>query len=207
MIYFEKGCGFTNPYKHILRCLASGDKEKLNKIFNEARQEKSRSFTWTSSSSQNISNRNKCMYSYLRMVVLKSLPLSIIEDKEFRTFSKYDISFSRKAVKSVIFKLYEIVEHKIKKEIASTKGAIMYDAWTKNQTHFIGVFATYMREKQITISNRREKILELAITLLSVSPIASGNSDEDIHSSESPSFTADDHVRHFNDIFTKKLQN
>ena len=99
-----------------------------------------------------------------------------------------------------------MVEHKIKKEIYSTKGAIMNGAWTKNQTHCIGVFATYVREKQITISKRRKRIPELVIAPLSVSPIASGNSDDDMYSSESSTFTADNHVRHFKDIFTKNYR-
>ena len=76
-VSFEKGTGFTNPYKHLKTCLADGDENELIELFHRRRAEKS-SFGSVSSANLILSTTTKeqAMYSYLRVIVIKSLPVS-----------------------------------------------------------------------------------------------------------------------------------
>ena len=44
-----------------------------------------------------------------------------------------------------MFKLEELVEAKIRTKKKATKGAIKYDGWTVNGTHYLGIMAVYMK--------------------------------------------------------------
>ncbi len=56
------------------------------------------------------------IYSCVKLIVLKSLLLSIIEGSTFRDFSKYSERLSVKTLKEKIFKLVQLVEETITSE-------------------------------------------------------------------------------------------
>ncbi len=62
-------------------------------------------------------------------------------------------------------------------------------------------FAAYMRD--ISVQKHREltKTKELAMTLLSASPMASPCASEDVTDAETTSFSASVHIRFFEDVF------
>lgn len=65
-------------------------------------------------------------------------------------------------------KLVEIAKGKIRDELKSTKGAIMYDGWTENGVHYVGIYVVYNRTFGLYRNGVLETESELAITLLSV---------------------------------------
>ena len=98
------------------------------------------------SASTSATESEKAMYAYIQLIVMRNQPISIVEDKMFRDFSKFNERFSRKTLKEVIFCLVELVEGIISSEMRSTRGSIAYDGWTDSGTHYIGIFAVYERK-------------------------------------------------------------
>ena len=79
------------------------------------------------------------MFSYLEVIICRILPISLLEDKLFPDFSKFEERISRKALKKVMFALVELVEGRISAEMRQTKGAIMHDGWSDSGAHYIGI--------------------------------------------------------------------
>ena len=44
----------------------------------------------------------------------------------------------------------KLVEAKIAHKIENTREALMYDAWTRNGTHYIGPYASYVCKKAVS---------------------------------------------------------
>ena len=150
LITAEKGRVYTNPFKHLLSCVANGNESELYDLC-YAELENCRRSTGLESRSRYIPNalsasyREKTMYSYLKLIVLKSLPLSIIEDSTLQDFSNYSERFSVKTLKETIFKLVKLVEENVTNEKKTTKGSLMFDGWSECGIHYIDVFAVYMK--------------------------------------------------------------
>ncbi len=105
---FEKGKGFSNPYRHLKACLACGDEQHListytaldTGTFHAARD----------SIFGKLNQLQKAMHAYIRLILLMLLGLHFIEDDGVRSFfSKYSTSFSTRTVKETMFKIVEIV--------------------------------------------------------------------------------------------------
>ena len=86
-----------------------------------------------------------------------------------RTFRKFDDSISRKTFNSTLLKVVEIMEREIKQEMAGTKGAILYDGWSKNGTHSVGTFAVYSRTVEVFINGKVVQTSVVETPLISVS--------------------------------------
>lgn len=86
---------------------------------------------------------DKPMHSFSRLILLQGLPLPVVEDEEFRIFSKHSIGISRKKLASVIFQLEELVEKKISNELKGVRGVFLFDGWTHAETHFLEMFLSY----------------------------------------------------------------
>ena len=116
--------------------------------------------------------RGQAMYLYIKVVKILAFPVSFVLNVHFREISKPNEPLSIKSLNKTVFALHEIVETQIRKEMQGTHGALIHDGWTKNGTFYFGVIASYM--KSLTrLSYRKVKTeLELALPLLSVSPLA-----------------------------------
>eukprot|EP00171_Calliarthron_tuberculosum_P005814 IDg5814t1 len=203
-IHFQKGKGFTNGYSHLKSCLAGGDEAHLIELFHHAVRSSMNTGTLSGfrvTIASRLNAREKAMYSWLRLLILKNLPLSAVDDKEFRDFCKHDSVFCLKTIKATKLKLVEIVEEKIRDEMKKTKGAIMYDGWTDNGVHYVGIYVVYNRSFEVYGDGVLETETELAITLLSVSPMAAACDTETSSTIEAAKFCAVTHVRHFEDVF------
>lgn len=69
--------------------------------------------------------------------------MSYIEDSEVRKFSEIEELFSVKTFKEVLFKVVELVEIEIGKEMRETKSAILHERWNSNAMHYLGIFPVY----------------------------------------------------------------
>lgn len=202
-IVAEKGAGFSNPYKHLKTCVSDGDIKHLMDAFEQKRAE-TRVFGAGSSETLVISStqKEKAMFAYLRIIVLKSLPIGFVTDPIVRSFSKFDVVFSERKVMSVVFKLTELVEMRIARIMENTQGAIIHDGWTHNGTHFFGVFASFMREVPVVRHGIETNVSELCLPLLTVSPLPKESAEEGTSDDEAESFDANAHVRHLITTFS-----
>ncbi len=78
---------------------------------------------------------DRMIYSYLRLIVMRNLPLSLIEDREFGSVSRYEQPTSRRIFVEVIFALVELVKKRIAHGMPNVSGALMYDGWSDTGTH------------------------------------------------------------------------
>ena len=120
----------------------------LNSLYNEARAKKTAEGGTILSHFRGKTSTiyGKTIYTYLRLTILKNLPLSYVEDGIIHSSIKFDVRVSTKTIVSVILQLTKLVEIRIRNEMRSTRGYIMYDGWSVSGVHFLGVFATYCVE-------------------------------------------------------------
>ena len=85
------------------------------------------------------------MHGYLRLIVLKSSPISFIEDSVVRLFLKFENNFSGKLQETVDSDLTELFEHRIERIMTRTKRAIIHDESTNNETNYVAMFASFIR--------------------------------------------------------------
>lgn len=110
-----------NLFHHFRTCVAGGSFSKLLEIYaieNKAKCNKTRS------NFQDVrfyNEREKSMYAYLRLFILRSLPSCIVKQSEFREFSKYNILFKRATLTKVLLDLVKIVNSPISSEMSGTK--------------------------------------------------------------------------------------
>ena len=201
-VVFEKSTGFSNPFKHLRSCLADGDGEQLIALFSQRRDEVRR-FGGAASPMETFSasKREQAMFMYIRLIVLKSLPLSFVEDDLVSSFSKSEYTFSQKLIKSVIFHLTEHVEKRISALMQETTGAIVHDGWSNAGMHYFGVFASFMRKIKVVRNGESTEVEELCLPLLSVSPMAKVQQDGTLNAEEAETFDAEIHLRHLEETF------
>ena len=140
------------------------------------------------------------MFDYIKPITSMSLPLSIVQDELFRRFSNHEHNFSIKHVKQVMFQLVEIVEQLTGEEMKCTKVAILHDGWTHAGTHYLGIFASYIRRKVIWENNKNICINEHVMPLLSMSPLRKIDVCED-DSDAATDFGAQTRVENINEVF------
>lgn len=91
-IRFQDKSGFKNPYRHLMRCFAKGkpaneQETKLLDLYKEA-LEKSKSQGGTIRShfaSTSLNEYEKTVAAYIRLLVTKNLPLTLVSDPKFRS--------------------------------------------------------------------------------------------------------------------------
>jgi hypothetical protein len=123
-----------------------------------------------------------------------------------------DVRVCSKTIKKVIYKMVEIVERDIGRDMKKARlGALIYDGWSKDSLHYIGVIASFMRpfnerkENETVVQQRSE------LVLLSVAPmesISSRNRDDDNDDIDdgnttkvlTPCFSAESQSNHFKKI-------
>ena len=167
--------------------------------------------TFFQPSAERLTAKELAVNDFIRLVVLKSLPVSIVEDQEFRSFHRYNENISRKLLKEVIFKLVELVDDNLRKELKLCgKGSILHDGWTCAGVHYIGLFACYNTGmlKTETHETTNEAV---QLSLLSVSPMARTEVTEEEESDEKKdlavfdetavNFSSQTHAEHIRNVF------
>ncbi len=92
-----------------------------------------------------LTERKEAMFSWMKFIVCKLLPTSYATDDAIGSFRSSLIHFHCNTFKKTLLKVVEILEEQIREELRKSKGAQMYDGWTRNSTHYIGLFALYNR--------------------------------------------------------------
>lgn len=159
-VAFQKGRGFTNPFDHLVSCYKS-----KSKIYAQVLRIEAGSKNPVSSIENLATDKDKAMFAYMQLVVMRNAPISCVEDPLYRNFSMYDHKFSREYFTSVLYALVRIIEDEISEEMKLTRGAILHDGGTFSGMHYIGLFASYVRK----ISPSQTEVVS---PLLSMSPMA-----------------------------------
>ena len=122
--------GFINPFNHLKTCIAHGNVEQLYLVYEQNLISKRLhvSGTFFQQSVDRLSAKELAAYDYLRLIVLKNLPVSIVADPEYRRFHRYNEIMSTRTFKEIIFKVVEIVDGRLGEEMKKAgRGSILHD--------------------------------------------------------------------------------
>ena len=147
-------------------------------------------------------SREQAMYSYIKVITMLSLPVSNVENSNFREFSKHNEVLPIKLLKETIFSLHEIVEIEIRKEMVDTRGALTRDGRTRNGTYYFGVIAPYMKSIQRISGGELITEQTLALPLLSALPLAHRDEDGNVIDSKAIARNIEIHISHLEDVLT-----
>ena len=148
-IEWEAKTGYGNPYRRLCKCF--GSEEMLLEAY-DAALDKSTGSRLDIIVFDRSTPEEKTIYMWIELVVKRNLPLSAVEDQLFRKCVKHNSKLvSAKRIKKILFAMVELVEKAVGKELRDAGcGALMHDAWTKVDVHYIGIFACYMRDIKMT---------------------------------------------------------
>ncbi|GFH44601.1 hypothetical protein CTEN210_01075 [Chaetoceros tenuissimus] len=183
---------WSNPYSHLTTCY--GGENALYDIVSNLQNNTGNRSDFDLSA---LTQTEKDLCGWLEFLMEKNHPISAVEDKAYRKFSKYQTHFSEARVKKTLGCLNERIEKKISAEMKEAgRGALMYDEWTKNGYHYVGLYAVYMRLVKAVVEGKEIQELVPEIVLLSVAPMHNyvDEDDDDVIAAD---FNAELHAKHF----------
>ncbi len=80
------------------------------------------------------------MFSWIRFIVMKNLPVSLVDC----TYTR-DISRLRSSIRRHILSLLDVLKETLRRELPSSRFVEVFDGWTKGTHHYIGDAASYMK--------------------------------------------------------------
>jgi hypothetical protein len=174
----KKGSGYTNLMNHL-----EARHEHFNLIYQQRIENVSSA---VNSATSNYSTSVLNIFNWVSLIVKCKLPLNVCENSDFvkhTSLSKLDIS----TVGKYISRLADTVRERAK-NILPEKIGIMFDGWTSNGIHFVGLFGIYY-----TIHKARN------LVLLAFSPFEDRTTQN-----------ADAHIGFFKDVldlYSKSVKN
>ncbi len=209
IVNFATNTGFTNPYRHLLTCCGRNkpfDKQEIVIAdLLEAAQISAKKSGGTILSHFNVnalSDYEKALHAYLRLIVLRNLRLSIVECTSFRSLSKFSEVIRCRQLTAAIVELATLVEKCISDEIPQTKGAVIYDSWTINSPHFTAIVASYFLPVPAVENCVSISVSHPRLALPAILPISQRiGSDESQCSFESTRFNAESYIQFLNETF------
>lgn len=186
LIYVQKNHGFSNILAHLTACLGEVPKQVLRQAETDsATTDIVHTNTSTSTDTVNtetytvvdatskmnpshshskrnhfavrIGDKHLAVYKAMRIIIKKHLPISIVDDNDFRSLLGNDTSNLLPCGKTLryMFCLGEIVQEKIK-AVLPQKFALITDDWTHGSVHYCGMMAVFNQKLKIRVSNSEE---------------------------------------------------
>ncbi len=118
------------------------------------------------------SEYDNSVYSYLRMIILKNLPIYHVTDPEVPKFSKFEVNIGHVTNVKVIFALVGLVEQRIATEVQHTQGALLFDVSPCNDMHFVAVMISYYSTFRIREGDKLNSKSQPRLALLALYPMA-----------------------------------
>jgi hypothetical protein len=201
-ITWPVGAGYSNPFSVLCTCY--GSKEELLRLFREAEEASDgnkESILDHFQKNSVFTPYEMAVHSWIDAIVAKSLPLNVVECDIMRRYWCYDVKIGVNKIKAILFAMVELVEGAIAAEMkAAGCGALMHDAWTKMDVHYIGIFACYMREVKSKENGKDVIRKEPTSSLISVAPMASISRDGTVSDDDASRFNAQTMKEHINSI-------
>lgn len=98
IIRFQEDSGFSNLYKHLRSCYVRGRAETPQDeiIFSLYHEDRTTTFKCGGTIDSQFAIRalidfDKTVYSCIRIIIKRCLPVAVVEHDEFRLFSKFDV--------------------------------------------------------------------------------------------------------------------
>lgn len=178
-ITFQDKSGFQNPFTHLRSCYGRGEIlptqiEVLQNLYYEAFKvvQNVGSTIRGHVYSNALSEYEKNVNGYLRLIFLRSAPLLIVEDTDYRSFSCFKTVTISEKVKQTVLKFGALVEKRIENELQGTFGAVMFDGWSKFGTHYISMIASYMKTVADSASMKGISHFQQRFSLIDLPPIS-----------------------------------
>ena len=178
IVRFLEESEFSNPYRHLFSCYArnqsiAAQQQVVSRLLAETRTESQRSggSIHDHFSGKSLSSDDKAIHAYLNFILAKNLPLCTVQPKEFLALPRYDIPIRVDKITHVIYKIVELVEEEIKKEMQELSGAILYDGWSCNNMHFTALVVLYCSTTKVHDKNGCHQYSTPRLTLIAISPM------------------------------------
>ena len=155
----SKNGGWTNLLSHIRTCVGSD----YESVYLEHKKVASKMGA-ISGYFVRLSEFEKEIYSWIRFIVMKNLPVSFVDCSYTRDISRLK-PLSGKSLRRHILSLRDVLKETLSKELPSTF-VVVFDGWTEGTQHYIGVTASYMK-----VVDGREVPVQ---TMLSMQPLLAG---------------------------------
>ena len=135
----QKGTGYSNLTSHV----ESAHRQLLNGFLQSSEHDRESKIP----DSIFFTPKTVQIYSWIDSVINGLLPFTIFEKPVGQPAVKYK-PITQKTLMKYIHLLTELVEEIIQKKLPS-KFALIHDGWTANQTHYVGMFATFPSSNEI----------------------------------------------------------
>ena len=99
-----------------------------------------------------VSTEAKNIFAWMEWVVMADLPLTVVDNELFRKRSNL-LPTSYKTLSKTMGLLASLCRANIKRSLPTTFG-IIFDGWSCDGEHYIGIFATWVRDKDDTVVRR-----------------------------------------------------
>jgi len=139
--YLKDNSGHTNLISHVKQKHIAHLAEKLKEAEEVQAQTGIGKFVTVT---KIVSPEAKNMFGWIEWIVMCDLPLTVTENEQYRNKSKLQPT-SYKTVSSYMEKLLGIVRENIKRGLPKTFG-LLFDGWSCDGEHYVGIFATWSRE-------------------------------------------------------------
>ena len=230
---FPAGSGFTNPHNHLISCLCGGNEIEVEDHYWNAtsqfsilspphkggKQSKQSKLQFGAKAKPRteayhiLNQREKDMFAWVVMIVMEHIPISSVENVNYRSFAQPNTHFGTKTVRRVILAMTVFIEQVLAAEIASAgKLSIVHDAWSKFGEHYFALFATYKATRRSVVNGVVTDLSAPVISLLSVAPLHTPTVEindgylplaEEAEVQESCEFTAEAHKNHIIHILSE----
>ena len=211
-IAFQKGKGWTNPCSHLKTCLCHGKMSELYDMYDENIDRKQHDISSFFTPILKVSTKEQAIYDWIVLIVEESLPISITKKQAFRRFKDEEINFSQEKVKETLYKLVELVEHRIAQNMKMAgRGSILHDGWSKNGVHYVAIYGCFMKEVSEFRNHKKIQYEVPELVLLACSPMASllkddkdtlsDNEGDKEDEKEAVKFTAEVHANFIKETF------
>lgn len=99
-----------------------------------------------------VSPEAKNMFGWIEWIVMADLPLKIVENEYYRKRTNLEPT-TYKTITKHMENLLKLIKENIKRGLPKTFG-IIFDGWSCDGEHYIGIFATWVREDDGTVVKR-----------------------------------------------------
>ncbi|CAB9515777.1 Inherit from NOG: AvrBs3 and PthA family of transcription activator-like effector proteins [Seminavis robusta] len=147
--------------------------------------------------------KENAMYDWIDLMVMENLPLSAVESKRFRRFSRYsdETVFGHKMIRDTMFHLKALTQGEVVKAVKKAPLCdIIHDGWTCDRTHFFGLICSFNKTRTVIEDGKKVVKEEVETVLLSVAPITR-LADDSANVEEASSFTAQVHCDYIQELF------
>ena len=226
LVTIKEKSGYMNPFSHLRSCYGKGktltqQDDILARMYKDACDKAKASGGGIAQhfQSKGLSDYEKAVYHYTRLIVLRRYPISCVIDPELRAISKFTSVVDKNTMRGVLMSLVQLVEERITAALNGKKGALLFDGWTENGTHYVAMIVSYTDMVPSIVAAKETTQPVTRLVLLAASPMAQmcgdetkelceseneKGSDEGTDSddmNETISFNAETHLSFFRDNF------